>query len=117
MILASIYDNKADTWTPPCVFHTKADALRAFTLAVTQTDSQIARHPEDFTLYCLGTWDPVLGAIQLLLYKENLATAAGAKANYEAHAQRLRHQDEAAREKEAAVVNLEEARIAAGQEK
>jgi hypothetical protein len=48
--------------------------LRAFTDIATDADHQIGKHPEDYSLYRLGTWNDNKGEISPL-EKECLATA------------------------------------------
>lgn len=76
MILASIYDSKAKSWTNPSCFRTRGEAIRQFHTIANTTTSDIARYPADYTLFELGTWDPTSGHIEEHDQAENLGTAA-----------------------------------------
>ena len=52
--LYSIYDSKAEQFSPPQVYHNDMLALRAFEGIVNDDKMLIKKYPEDFTLYYLG---------------------------------------------------------------
>lgn len=59
MILWSLYDSKADTYTVPHVSLNEETAKRDFAMVVNDKnskDSLISAHPEDFTLFLVGEW-------------------------------------------------------------
>lgn len=59
MILVSLHDIKADTWTQPHATHNRASALRELEGLVNDPNSTlVSSHPEDFALYIIGDWDP-----------------------------------------------------------
>lgn len=52
MILVSLYDVKAETWSNPHVCANKAAALREFGLLVNDSrETLVKQHPADFDLY------------------------------------------------------------------
>ena len=52
MILVSLRDTKAETWSNPHVVQNKAAALREFGMLVNdRSRSLVAEHPADFELY------------------------------------------------------------------
>ena len=53
MILVSVYDTKADTWSRPVVADSKASAMRDFATLVRNKDTLPGQHPEDFQLFNL----------------------------------------------------------------
>lgn len=53
----TVYDSKAGAFLFPFFFSSTGQALRAFADSVASSDHQFARHPEDFTLFELGTYD------------------------------------------------------------
>jgi hypothetical protein len=62
--LYSVYDSKSETYSPPNPQPARGQALRSFTDAVnTQSDSLLHTHPEDFTLFEVGTFDSSTGEI------------------------------------------------------
>lgn len=65
--LYSIYDSKAEQFSPPQVYHNDMLALRAFEGIVNDDKMLIKKYPEDFTLYYVGN----LGDSDGLYYIEN----------------------------------------------
>lgn len=63
MFIFSVYDSKAEAYLPPFFLPTKASALRAFGDAAVDPKHQFAAHPEDYTLFELGTYDESTGVI------------------------------------------------------
>lgn len=55
--LYSIYDSKAEQFSPPQVYHNDMLALRAFEGIVNDDKMVIKKYPEDFTLYYVGSLD------------------------------------------------------------
>lgn len=57
MILVSVYDSKADTYSAPHPSQSTASAIREFEMLVNgDKNNLIAAHPEDFTLFDVGEW-------------------------------------------------------------
>lgn len=52
--LYSIYDSKAEQFSPPQVYHNDMLALRAFEGLVNDDKMLINSYPEDFSIYYLG---------------------------------------------------------------
>lgn len=75
-VIVAIRDAKAEAWMNPLFFQTKAQAVRSFGDAVNSGGKEdYVRHPEDFTLFYLGEWDPESG--ELLPAAQVLALAVG----------------------------------------
>lgn len=54
----SVHDAKAELFNPAFYFPTQGMAIRAFTEQVNSPDAgMLYRHPEDFSLWILGTFD------------------------------------------------------------
>jgi len=53
----AIYDSKAAQYWKPMFFDTKGIAIRSFMDSLKDTSNLITQHPEDFTLFHLGTFD------------------------------------------------------------
>lgn len=62
-VMCSIYDSKAEYWSAPRTFRTRADALRAFEAGVNNKDDGYGQHPEDFVLFVLGEFNEVDGIV------------------------------------------------------
>lgn len=54
MRLYSIYDDKAEQFSPPQVYHNDMLALRSFQGIVNDDKMLIKKYPEDFSLYYVG---------------------------------------------------------------
>lgn len=59
----SVYDSKAQTYTPPFFQHQEAMALRTFTDCCNDPGHTFGMHPDDYTLYHLGTYNDNSGTI------------------------------------------------------
>lgn len=53
----SIYDSAILTWLPPMYARNKGEMLRNFADAVSDPQSKLAKHPSDYALFELGTFD------------------------------------------------------------
>lgn len=60
----TVYDQKAETHNSPLCYQTVGQALRAFTDAANDPNSAIAKHPEDYTLLEIGTFDDSRGTVE-----------------------------------------------------
>lgn len=61
--IASIYDTKAEAWSTPLFFNSNAEAIRTFSDVVNNAETQYGRHPEDYILFNIGTFDEQTGEI------------------------------------------------------
>ena len=60
----SIYDKAAQAYITPFFMHNKALAMRAFQDNVNAKDeNNISKHPEQFSLFCLGEYNDSTGQI------------------------------------------------------
>lgn len=62
----SIYDRKALVYHPPFYYPTDGAAVRAFSDVTHDTSTQMGRHPGDFALYCVGTYNDTKGELAAL---------------------------------------------------
>lgn len=53
----SIFDSATNTWLPPIYARNKGEMLRNFADAVADSNSKLAKHPHDYALFELGTFD------------------------------------------------------------
>jgi len=63
MRIYSVYDSKAEQYSNPIVLRTDGEARRQFGILAADHQTEIGRHPEDFTLFRIATWDPENGRI------------------------------------------------------
>lgn len=71
MIYFAIYDVKVNAYVQPFSFKHSGYALRAFERTVQDPNTDIAKHPEDFVLYQLASFDETKGTFTNL--KEPIA--------------------------------------------
>lgn len=67
MLLLGMYavnDEKAKAFFNPFVARQKAEAHRSFGDSIKDPAGNLGKHPGDFALYQLGTFDPVTGEIE-----------------------------------------------------
>jgi len=62
----SVYDSKAEAYMTPFFMQSVGQALRSFIDASEDTNTQLSRHPEDFTLFHIGKWDDDTCTINML---------------------------------------------------
>lgn len=53
----SIYDSAISTWLPPMYARNKGEMLRNFSDGVKDRESKLSKHPGDYSLFELGTFD------------------------------------------------------------
>lgn len=63
MRIYTIYDTKAEHYGNPVFIRTDAEARRMFGQVANDESTEIGRHPEDFLLYRIGSWDAENGKI------------------------------------------------------
>ena len=62
-VICSVYDCKAEAWLTPMFLQARGQAVRIFSDAV-NGDGDLAKHPEDYTLFCIGEFDELKGSIE-----------------------------------------------------
>jgi len=60
----TVYDEKAEAYLPPFFLNTNGEAIRAITDCVNDLKHQFGKHPSDYTLFSLGTYDPQSGTFE-----------------------------------------------------
>lgn len=73
--LFSIYDSKAEAHLPPFSFAATGMAVRAFADMANDPQHQVGRHPEDYTLFELGTFDDEHALVEMYPAKQSLGNA------------------------------------------
>lgn len=64
MILVSVFDKKAGTYSPPVAFEHVWAAMRAYSrLPQDRPDALLCKFPEDYDLYQVGEFDETSGGI------------------------------------------------------
>lgn len=65
MKMYTVYDSKSESYTNPTCNPARGQALRSFSDAVNSGSGVLSDHPEDFTLFEIGDFDPDSGNITL----------------------------------------------------
>lgn len=83
--LFTVYDSKAEVYFTPQVASSKGEMIRSFSDLVNDTSKEniVAAHPEDYTLFHLGSWDPSTSEYDLFATKISLGVALEFKKSYE----------------------------------
>lgn len=59
----AIYDTAISAYSQPFYSHTNGSALRAFSDHVNDPNSNVNKHPQDYSLFHLGSFDDQTGAL------------------------------------------------------
>ncbi len=57
MSIFAIYDSGISTWKPPMFCRAKGEILRWWIEMVNNEQTDLSKHPQDYTLFDIGTWD------------------------------------------------------------
>lgn len=68
----TVYDSKAEAFITPFFMQNIPTAVRVFGDMVNSHDHAFAKHPEDYTLYHLGSYDDDNGNFNLMESKSSL---------------------------------------------
>lgn len=63
--LYSVYDSVAEVWGKPFPMKNKGEAIRGFSQAVNDPQTNLYLHPEDYTLFEIGEWNDDAGTITM----------------------------------------------------
>jgi len=70
----SIYDSKAEAFEAPFFIRSRGEALRGWIDVVADTNTKFNKHPGDYTLFELGSFDCLSGQFNSLKAKYSLGT-------------------------------------------
>jgi len=62
----TIHDKAAGAYLPPFILHAEGIAIRTFTDCINDTNHAFSKHPADYTLLMIGTFDDMNGDITKL---------------------------------------------------
>lgn len=60
-LVFAVYDVKAGYYKNPFIMRTKGEALRGYSDVANDKQTEIGKHPEDFCLFLLATFDEIKG--------------------------------------------------------
>ncbi|AZL82887.1 nonstructural protein [Apis mellifera associated microvirus 28] len=55
-VLGSIYDTKAEIFSQPQLYRSKADLIRACQGAAKDPQTMLHKHPSDYQIFVVGAW-------------------------------------------------------------
>lgn len=75
--VVAVYDSALDAYSRPFFVPTTQIGVRSFADEVNRVsvDNPLNRHPDDYSLYCLGSWDDHSGRFENLERPEVLVRA------------------------------------------
>lgn len=73
--LFTVLDVKAKVYLPPFTFRSRAEAVRAFSESAHDPKHMFGKHPEDFILFAVGTYDDNSGLPTALNAPEHILSA------------------------------------------
>lgn len=60
-VALSVYDSKAEVFTPPFFSRTLSEGIRSFQDAAADPNSRMAAHRDDYALFRVGSYDDSTG--------------------------------------------------------
>lgn len=64
--LITVHDSKSGIFTPPVAVLAIGEAIRTFEDAVNDPQSPFNKHPEDYTLFHIGSYDETTASVEML---------------------------------------------------
>lgn len=74
-IILAVYDSKTECYGMPFPADTLAQAVRDFSDAIADTKTMFSKHPEDYSLFELGSYDYGSGTLEPSLAPRRVITA------------------------------------------
>lgn len=71
----TLHDVKALNYSPPFFVNNDALAIRMLTDLVNDRNTSVGRHPGDFKMYCVGTYEDAKGVLNPLPIPEHIMDA------------------------------------------
>lgn len=71
----AIFDAAAEVYMRPFYAQSRGEAIRAFSDLVDDQEHPIGKHPEDYSLFVVGSFDPQTGAVSSLTERVCLGQA------------------------------------------
>lgn len=71
----TVYDSKVEAYMAPFFMVSSGQAIRSFVDTAADASSQLGKHPEDFTLFELGTYDDLSATFTLYSSPKSLGVA------------------------------------------
>lgn len=79
LLMYSIHDVKAGAYLPPFFMHSDGVALRLFSDSCNDREHAFGKHPEDYTLFCLGYFEDDEGSVTAMGAKQSMGNGVDFK--------------------------------------
>lgn len=66
LVLLAIFDAAASAYMRPFVAQSRGEAIRAFQDLVADVNHPVGQHPEDYTLFVVGSFDVTTGSVKAI---------------------------------------------------
>lgn len=76
LIVCTVRDVAAEAYLPPLFVRSKGEAIRSFSDEVNNKDSMLGKHPSDYVLFYLGTYEQNTGTFDLTPSPESLGVGS-----------------------------------------
>lgn len=63
--LLSVFDSKSKSWSVPIMLNMTESSIRVWSDVINDPKSKYAQHPEDYTLFEMGTYDLASGSFDI----------------------------------------------------
>lgn len=74
-LVFAVYDSKAETYKNPFMTLSKGEARRAWGDVANDKNNDIGKHPEDYTLFHIATFDEETGKYENVVAPESMGVA------------------------------------------
>lgn len=71
----TVFDSKAEVYMTPFFLKSRGEAIRSWTEVVNDGQAIFCKHPSDFTLFEIGTFDELSGSVTMYESKVSLGLA------------------------------------------
>lgn len=61
LLVCAIMDAKVGAFSPPMYFRSKGEAVRSFLDALSDSQTSLSKHPRDYQMFLVGTFDDQTG--------------------------------------------------------
>lgn len=75
----TVFDSKADTYIPPFCMRSTGEAIRGFITILNDDISDYCKYPADFTLFEIGSFDPLTCKLVIYAAMTNLGNGLSHK--------------------------------------
>ena len=75
LFAVSVFDSAVGAYSPPIFAKSKGEAIRSFSDACNDSSTAMSKHPQDYILFELGSFDELTGQFHTLDAPKSLGVA------------------------------------------